>query len=416
MEQNKLIYVGAKANLPVTREQAFYLTNDTFEVFFGNNLYSSAVRFFTDTKPANPAQDVLYIDRTSGNGYVWNGSAWETAFTGINGIKAELIGEATDAKTADTIYGAKAFTTDAVNTAKTELKGGASDTKDSETIAGAKKYADNVKTEVIGGASDTKDSDTIKGAKKYADKKAEDLLGTASDTSSAETIRGARALAEEKVASVDAETNKGIEVDNTDPQNPKVGVKLSAKTGNRLSFADGQGEDGGLYLGAASEYTITKDVSGGDYAAVYHLTKDGTNVGVAINIPKDKVVDSGSVVEVSASQAGTEGYPATAGTYIRLVLQNVDEPLWINVGDLIEYVTGDTAADGIITVAVDSTTHVVTATINDSTVTLAKLTAEVQAKINQAHEHANKSVLDGITATKVQNWDDAYTAVQIGSF
>ena len=134
-----------------------------------------------------------------------------------------------------------------------------------------------------------------------------------------------------------------------------------------------------VVIPAADTYAITKDDNSGDYAAIYRLKKNGTtDCGVAINIPKDMVVSSGTVE--TKSESGAWG---PAGTYIHLVLANADNSdLYINVGSLIEYVTGDTAADGIITVSVDSTTHVATATIGDGTVPLTKLTAAAQSTIS----------------------------------
>lgn len=201
--------------------------------------------------------------------------------------------------------------------------------------------------------------------------------------------------------------------DNTVPTSKAVKDYVDPLTA--ISDADGNalerksGEHAGLYVPApasADTYEIAKAENSGTFAAIYQLMRKpggtGTAVkaGVDINIPKDMVVESGEVVEVSDSQAGTTGYPTTAGTYIKLVLQNVTDPLWIDVGDLIEYVTGGTATDGIITVSVDATTHVATATINDGTITLAKLHTDVQAKINQAHEHDNKDLLDTYTQTE----------------
>ena len=112
------------------------------------------------------------------------------------------------------------------------------------------------------------------------------------------------------------------------------------------------------------------------------------------------VVESGSVV------TNPKGQPA--GTYIELKLQNVTEPIYINVGSLIEYVTSGSEAGDMIVVAV-SDDHKVTATITDGTVTLTKLDTATQTKINKAHDHENKTVLDGITETKVTNWDTAST-------
>lgn len=152
-------------------------------------------------------------------------------------------------------------------------------------------------------------------------------------------------------------------------------------------------------LPTAPVYSIIKAEDSGDYAAIYNLTKDGTAVGAAINIPKDMVVKEGSVVTNPAGQ--------TAGTYIKLVLQNnEDNPLYINVGSLIEYVTSGSASSDMVVVSVNDD-HKVTATITDGTVTLAKLASAVQTKINQAHTHSNKTVLDGITSTKVSAWDAA---------
>ena len=78
-------------------------------------------------------------------------------------------------------------------------------------------------------------------------------------------------------------------------------------------------------------YDIVKDTDSGDYAAIYHLTKDGTNTGAAINIPKDLFVKSGEVVDNPTGQP--------AGKYIKLTLQNQTEPIYINVADLVDAYT-----------------------------------------------------------------------------
>lgn len=84
-------------------------------------------------------------------------------------------------------------------------------------------------------------------------------------------------------------------------------------------------------------YTLTKSTST-DYAAVYHLQKDGANVGEAINIPKDMVVESGKVVWGSYTD-GTFT-PATdkknATPYVELTLaNNTANKIYIAVADLV---------------------------------------------------------------------------------
>lgn len=84
-------------------------------------------------------------------------------------------------------------------------------------------------------------------------------------------------------------------------------------------------------------YTLTKSTST-DYAAVYHLQKDGANVGEAINIPKDMVVESGKVVWGSYSDGVFT--PATdkknATPYVELTLANsTANKIYIAVADLV---------------------------------------------------------------------------------
>jgi len=122
-------------------------------------------------------------------------------------------------------------------------------------------------------------------------------------------------------------------------------------------------------------YSVVKDETSTDYAAVYHLTADGANTGVAINIPKDMVVSSGSVV------VNPEGQ--TAGTYLKLVLANAtNDEIYIPVDSLIEYVTSGSVTGDMIVVTV-SDDHKVTATITDGTITKAKLASEIQTQLDK---------------------------------
>ena len=203
--------------------------------------------------------------------------------------------------------------------------------------------------------------------------------------------------------------------------------------------------------GTAAVVTVTTDVTSDGALKSYTIKQGETTVGV-IDIPKDMVVEAGEVV------TNPDGQPA--GTYIKLVLANVAEPLYINVGTLVDiYKAKENATQ--VQLAIDPVTREISATIvagsigtteladgaittvkiADANVTLAKLSTSVQASLAKAdaaapqskldeevqarkdadaaldtrivelekvdHSHSNATVLDGITAEKVTAWDAA---------
>ena len=201
---------------------------------------------------------------------------------------------------------------------------------------------------------------------------------------------------DKKVASVTAE-DKSITVGGTATA-PSVKVAIAAGEDNALTLA----ADGlKVVVPAAAEYSIAKlEAANEGMSASYQLTKDGKNVGAIIDIPKDMVVKSGTVV--TKAEAGVWG---EAGTYLELTLANAtSDKVYINVGDLIEYVTSGSTEEDSVQVAV-SADHKVTASIKDGSIALGKLAAGVQTEINKAHEHANKAELDEIKAGDVALWN-----------
>lgn len=188
-----------------------------------------------------------------------------------------------------------------------------------------------------------------------------------------------KALAEGKVASVSA-ADRSVTIGGTATA-PTVGVAISADGGNALSLA----ADGlKVTIPEIPEYSLKKlDAATTGMSASYQLTKDGTGIGAVIDIPKDMMVKSGSVqtYEAGSLPAGV----TEAGTYIVLVLNDTAETkLYINVGNLIEYVTSGSAEGDMVFINIDPQTHKVTATITDGTVTEAKLHADVKAKLAKA--------------------------------
>lgn len=215
-------------------------------------------------------------------------------------------------------------------------------------------------------------------------------------------------------------------------------------------------------------YTLTKSTST-DYAAVYHLQKDGANVGEAINIPKDMVVESGKVVWGSYSD-GTFT-PATdkknATPYVELTLANsTANKIYIAVADLVNEHKAGTGieitnnTDGTRTIGITDAVNLkinqsihgfgvhdtdskalaalvnaggsipafhvgdgldINATKTDALLkinddTIAKIdTAKSQSDTNKTNLEALTKRVDGIVATGGEANQDAYSNIKVGS-
>ena len=247
-------------------------------------------------------------------------------------------------------------------------------------------------------------------------------VGSAGDAETQPTglykeIADVLAIANAKVSSVSASDNS-ITVGGTATE-PTVKVAISADDGNALSLA-ADGLKVTIPEVTVPEYSIKKlDTATAGMSSSYQLTKDGTGIGAIIDIPKDMVVKSGSVqtYEAGSLPAGV----TEAGTYIVLVLNDAEETkLYINVGNLIEYVTSGSAAGDMVFVNIDPQTHKVTATITDGTVTEAKLHADVKGKLAKAVSAiqevgsgtANGTIaVDGTDVAVTGLADAAYTTV-----
>lgn len=206
-----------------------------------------------------------------------------------------------------------------------------------------------------------------------------------------------KALANSKVASVSA-TDASVVVDSSTVTAPKIQVQISKVENNALTLADD-----GLKVIVPDvthpEYTIKKlETATAGMSASYQLTKDGTGVGAVIDIPKDMVVESGTVV------TNPEGQPA--GTYLVLTLANkTSDKVYINVGNLIEYVTAGDSPDGMVVVSI-SDDHKVTATLGNASITEAKLAKEVTDKLAKAVSAVQSVTAGSANGTIAVNGED----------
>ena len=116
------------------------------------------------------------------------------------------------------------------------------------------------------------------------------------------------------------------------------------------------------------------------YLKTYQFTY-GTGSAFEIDIPKDLVVESGEVIVV-ADDSPVSGL--TNGTYLKLVIVNQDEPVYINVADLCDVYTGKTATDGV-SVAI-SASNEISATLAGKAVSESNLEDTLAKKINDSVE------------------------------
>ena len=178
--------------------------------------------------------------------------------------------------------------------------------------------------------------------------------------------------------------------------NTSIGTLANLTTDNKADLVTAINEVRQAIEVGGTGSVVTMDTSiTTDGALKSYTIKQGGNTVGTIDIPKDMVVESGSVVVDPEGQ--------TAGTYIKLVLANVAEPLFINVGTLVDlYTATENAAQ--VQVSVDNSSRKISATIvagsigttelannaittskiADGNVTLDKLSADAKAAFEVA--------------------------------
>lgn len=146
--------------------------------------------------------------------------------------------------------------------------------------------------------------------------------------------------------------------------------------------------------------TITESTPEG-FAKIYNIKQTSTGLNATINIPKDMVVSSGKVETYTLS-----GEWGLAGTYLVLTLANAtSDKVYINVGNLIEYVTSGSTADDQIQIEIDNE-HRVTAILKNNSVTKEQLDTNLQnelnSKVNAEYVEQNGSKITKISVNGIE--------------
>ena len=219
--------------------------------------------------------------------------------------------------------------------------------------------------------------------------------------------------------------------------NKKIKVQISEKSGNSLSLQTGAGEKG-LYVNVPSQtnYTVaiteTSGQAGDPYSKRYNVVQSATGLNVNIDIPKDMVVESGSVVDITYNsedgklydgatdvtekikgQGGT-ATAADAGKYIKLQIANSSsDVLYIAAKDLVDIYTAQQNATQI-QLAI-SNANVISGSIVAGSVTATELADNAVTTAKILNENVTKTKLSSSLQSSIDAADSALQAVDIAT-
>lgn len=137
-------------------------------------------------------------------------------------------------------------------------------------------------------------------------------------------------------------------------------------------------------MAASSEVTavidagkVTVEKSGDSYI----VKQNGTQVGVAINVPKDMVVESGEIVVGTWSSGSFTPGSTGTGKALKLVIANGGGTVYIDVADLVDVYTG--SATATVSVTIDSNNKI-SAVIQGGSITEAHLASAFVTTLKSA--------------------------------
>lgn len=250
---------------------------------------------------------------------------------------------------------------------------------------------DAAKTALVGKAEDLAGVDTIKGAKKYADEK------------SATALSDAKAYADGLVTGDSGITKRVETLEGKHATGKTVAEEVTAGI-DALNLA-------GTYAPKTHTHAVAEVTGLSDELSNYALAGQTNDAIEAVSNKIGEVPsDSASVVDY-VQRLDTAAMEARAG-----ILDKVDTLIDKDAGKSARTIANEELAKQLIAEGADAkydTLQEIAAWIQQHPKDAAEMNSKITALEGKAHEHANKKVIDGITAEKVTSWDSALHASDI---
>ena len=180
-----------------------------------------------------------------------------------------------------------------------------------------------------------------------------------------------------------------------DDINKKLDKPTVAGTAGQVLRLNSEGNTEWYSIPAETDYSVTVTSSTPEGVAKrYTITQLGTTVGT-IDIPKDLVVSSGSVVAGTWAGSSFTENASGDGQAIKLVIANQAEPIYINVAKLIDVYTAKQNATQV-QLAIDSANNEISASIVAGSITSTELDSITNGLLAKAGT-AVQSVAEGST-------------------
>lgn len=177
----------------------------------------------------------------------------------------------------------------------------------------------------------------------------------------------------------------------------KIGTMADLETTNKTDLVVAINEVRNAVSAGGTEAAITCDTSVTTEGMLKSYTiKQGSNTVCTIDIPKDLVVTSGTI------ETNPEGLEE--GTYIKLVIANQTEPLYINVGTLVDLYTAKADATQV-QLTVDNATREISAIIVAGGVTATELAENAVTTVKIADANVTRAKLNSDVTDELDDFE-----------